>query len=402
MKEEQKDTSATRKKFAIPFILTAIIQIIFCFVYTGLINDRYWDFLATNPGYFAGLSFASIVLLLPISAFFSFIIWFIFQKITSSSYAFGPFWIVSLLILIIFLLAGKHSAENQTVSADSIDRKSIKKPLNSSPQNTGAPQVYTNQNKEIGDPYIAAPSSSRSRFPYSDAIKECNTIDLVEIANRSGREILVVPYRKTTNTIYFIKLDGSEFSVPLRHLNYKSSQVIEYWDQVKTIPHESIEFAWIGLGNEYENGRILEKDYALARQLYLKAGKRGEPLGYSFVGDLYTRGKGVRKSWRTAATYYSAASRENETYATGKLGQLFILGRGVSTDVNKGLEMLITAAKDGDAESCFIAGKLHTLGVGLQKNFEVGDLLLEYSGIGEHPNMNMIIKTIRNKDGKGY
>lgn len=401
MKEEQKD-AATSKKGAMPFGLIAIIQIVICFIYTGLINDGFWNFLATNPGYFAGLSVASIVLLLPVSAVIGFIFWFILKKITSSDFAFGPFWIVSLLVLVAFLLAGKHYAENQTVSAGSVDRESTKTPLRPSPSNTGAPQGYTNKNIEIGDPYIATAPKPRSRSLYSDAIKKCNIIDLVKIANRSGREILVVPYKKTYNHIYFIKLDGSQFNVPLRHLNYKSSQIIEYWNQTKTIPHESIEFAWIGLGNEYENGDFLENDYDLARRLYLKAGNNGEPLGYSLVGDLYMMGKGVRESWQNAARYYSDASRKNETYATGKLGQLFILGRGVRADMEKGLEMLLTAAKDGDAESCFIVGKLHKLGVGFEKNFEIGDLLLEHSGISGHPNMDMIIKEIRNKNEEGY
>jgi hypothetical protein len=74
------------------------------------------------------------------------------------------------------------------------------------------------------------------------------------------------------------------------------------------------------LGDSYENGSGIPKDYSLALYWYLKAAESGLPTAFISLGSLAEQGKGVDKDLvRAYAFYYVApevAGGSNKSFAT--------------------------------------------------------------------------------------
>jgi Sel1 repeat len=86
------------------------------------------------------------------------------------------------------------------------------------------------------------------------------------------------------------------------------------------------------VGNMYESGRGVERDYGEALRWFLMAAEQGDPYSQSQVGNLYEKGRGVARDEKLAAEWYAKAANQNDTYSQACLATIYRDGRGVSHD----------------------------------------------------------------------
>jgi len=67
------------------------------------------------------------------------------------------------------------------------------------------------------------------------------------------------------------------------------------------------------LGILYENGEGVQKDYAKAREYYLKAVDKGDAQSCVYIGTHYDSGYGVSVDWRKAYEWYQRASEMQQS-----------------------------------------------------------------------------------------
>ena len=61
------------------------------------------------------------------------------------------------------------------------------------------------------------------------------------------------------------------------------------------------------LGDMYDNGRGVQKDYAQAVKWYRKAAEQGDAMAQGSLGFMYENGRGVQKDKKEAAKWYRKA-----------------------------------------------------------------------------------------------
>lgn len=97
--------------------------------------------------------------------------------------------------------------------------------------------------------------------------------------------------------------------------------------------------AQVSVGNFYENGYAVEKNYIKAFEWYMKGAKNLGVCSTSAqcgLGRLYEHGHGVETNYKNAFEWYSKAAELGHDEAQFKLGDLYMSGKGVevvSTDM---------------------------------------------------------------------
>jgi TPR repeat protein len=125
-----------------------------------------------------------------------------------------------------------------------------------------------------------------------------------------------------------------------------------------------------GLGGLYESGQGVERDYAKARDWYEKAADKGDTLAMTSLGALYINGQGVERDYAKARDWYEKAAGEGEALAMTSLGWLYINGGpGVARDYAKAHEWYKKAANKSDASAMTALGLLYSLGQGVERDY---------------------------------
>lgn len=98
---------------------------------------------------------------------------------------------------------------------------------------------------------------------------------------------------------------------------------------LKSLAGRGVPKAMVMLGQLYERGLGVDKDFDQARAWYQKAVDSGSAAGYSMMGFLYEKGFGVDQSYHIAIDYYNKAIQMGDAKAMAKLGWLYEQGAGV-------------------------------------------------------------------------
>jgi TPR repeat protein len=117
----------------------------------------------------------------------------------------------------------------------------------------------------------------------------------------------------------------------------------------------------------YQAGRIafVQKDYALARQLYQKAANAGYPAGYFNIGILYSQGDGVSQDYTEARKWYEKAIAANDPAGMNAIGWFYEQGNGVPKDPVEAHKWYEKAAAEGVSAAMANLGRLYRDGVGV-------------------------------------
>jgi tetratricopeptide (TPR) repeat protein len=114
---------------------------------------------------------------------------------------------------------------------------------------------------------------------------------------------------------------------------------------------------------------LVQKDFALARQLFEKTAIAGYPAGYNNLGLLYYRGNGVPKDFVQARKWYERAIAVNDAPAMGNLGILYQQGNGVPKDYAEARKWYEKAVAANDANGMVLLGNLYLQGAGVPKDY---------------------------------
>ena len=74
-------------------------------------------------------------------------------------------------------------------------------------------------------------------------------------------------------------------------------------------------FERYNLGNIYEEGKIVPRDYKKALEFYSKAAENGHFMAMNSIGILYEEGRGVEKDFKKAFECYEIAATNGHDVA---------------------------------------------------------------------------------------
>ena len=237
-------------------------------------------------------------------------------------------------------------------------------------------------------------------------------------------------------------------------------------DQVRLTPQQAVEFftkqaeegqaqAMLNLGNFYENGVGVPRNFSTSLEWYLKAGEAGQAEGYQQAGLSYELGRGVAADRATAVKYLELAAEKKipaaayqlaalslagpqkeadsaqalkylkdlgltEPKAMETLGALYENGQGVPQNFSKAFGWYKKAAEGGLPDGYFRLGQCYELGLGVAVSYpeaaanfqKAADLkigaadyrlaALSMSGFLGQPDINKILDHLNKSVGNGY
>ncbi len=115
-------------------------------------------------------------------------------------------------------------------------------------------------------------------------------------------------------------------------------------EAVEDLADEGDAEALTALGQMYEKGISVARDYALAHDLYRAASEEGDPLAPFLLGGLYARGLGVAEDYAKAAHWYELGAERGNPSAMAALARLYEQGKGVPRDYAKAVALYERAA----------------------------------------------------------
>jgi uncharacterized caspase-like protein len=122
------------------------------------------------------------------------------------------------------------------------------------------------------------------------------------------------------------------------------------------------------IGNLYEDGQGVPKDWAQALKWYKKGADAGEPVATFALGWLYETGKIVAKDCPEAIRLYETAGKAGLSFAMNSLGLLYDSGRCGKPDYDKARQQFEQAAALGNGQSMNNLGTLYNDGHGVARN----------------------------------
>ena len=123
------------------------------------------------------------------------------------------------------------------------------------------------------------------------------------------------------------------------------------------------------LGNMYENGRGVTKDYAKAVEWYRKSAEQGYVYAQNNLGRMYENGRGVSKDYAKAVEWYRKSAEQGDVTAQYYLGEMYYYGRGVSRDYAKAVEWYRKSAENGNIDARYTLGCMYHYGRGVSKDY---------------------------------
>jgi uncharacterized protein len=113
----------------------------------------------------------------------------------------------------------------------------------------------------------------------------------------------------------------------------------------------------------YERG-----DAAAAYTAYLRAARRGQPIGQYNVAVMAFNGEGTKRDLRAATTWLTRAANQGFALAQYNLGLLYENGDGVERSQTKASAWFLRAAEQGHVDAQLAVATQYLLGRGIAKS----------------------------------
>ncbi|MFZ0606254.1 MAG: tetratricopeptide repeat protein, partial [Xanthobacteraceae bacterium] len=114
---------------------------------------------------------------------------------------------------------------------------------------------------------------------------------------------------------------------------------------------QGLALAQFRLGGFYENGIVVKKDLAVAREFYAAAAAKGNGKAMHNVAVLYAEGINGPADYRTAALWFRKAADCGIKDSQYNLAILYARGIGVEQNYAESYKWFALAASGGDADS---------------------------------------------------
>lgn len=137
------------------------------------------------------------------------------------------------------------------------------------------------------------------------------------------------------------------------------------------------------LGDMYENGYGVLRDYDKAIELYQRAIKQDVTDAMFALASMYHFGEGVKKDHSKAAELYKQAAKNGLAAAQFNLGVMYANGEGVMQDFIEAKTWYLKAAAQNYTDAQFNLALLYFEGQGAEKSIEksyIWNTIAEYNG----------------------
>jgi TPR repeat protein len=122
------------------------------------------------------------------------------------------------------------------------------------------------------------------------------------------------------------------------------------------------------IGNRYESGKGVARNYKKAMNWYRKAAEKGFAGAQNNLAVMYEQGRGVPKDESEAAKWYRRAAEGNDAKAQHSLGIMYRDGRGVPRDLAKAAGWIHKSAEQGHHGAFRDMGEMYWKGSGVAQN----------------------------------
>ncbi|KAI9351864.1 hypothetical protein BD770DRAFT_445613 [Pilaira anomala] len=178
----------------------------------------------------------------------------------------------------------------------------------------------------------------------------------------------------------------------------------KFWYWLKKAIKNRHQQAHVTLGNMYESGVGIERDYKQAMKWYKKAydleGKND--IATLCIGRLYYNGKGVERNHKTALSYLEKTLVSPNIMAHFMIGEIYRHGKdGVTQDYQKALTYYLQSVKDGDAKGATELGILFRDGLGVKIDEEIAFMWFEKAALMGCPKGQYILGSMYLEGYKG-
>ena len=124
------------------------------------------------------------------------------------------------------------------------------------------------------------------------------------------------------------------------------------------------------LGERYEDGHDVGRDYWLAVSWYRRAADQGYARGQTNVGRMYGLGRGVSQDDAESVRWYRRAADQGYAHAQSNLGDMYRDGLGVVKDDEVAVRWYRRSADQGSALGQANLGWMYMTGRGVRRNEE--------------------------------
>jgi TPR repeat protein len=124
------------------------------------------------------------------------------------------------------------------------------------------------------------------------------------------------------------------------------------------------------LGNMYDAGEGVPRDFKEAARWYLLAAEHGYADAQVNLGEMYSLGRGVPQDYKESARWNQLAARSGNASAQYNLGNMFDNGQGVLQDYQEAARWYALAAQQGDVFAQFALGDMHRKGMGVPQDLK--------------------------------
>ena len=122
------------------------------------------------------------------------------------------------------------------------------------------------------------------------------------------------------------------------------------------------------LGERYQGGQGVQRDYAAAVGWYRRSAERGHALGQAYLGFMYHSGRGVRRDYAAAVRWYRRSAEQGDALGQTNLGVMYRDGRGVSQDYGEAIRWFRRSADQGNARGQTNLGVMYGTGRGVERD----------------------------------
>ena len=133
------------------------------------------------------------------------------------------------------------------------------------------------------------------------------------------------------------------------------------------------------LGEQYEDGRRIARDYGVAVSWFRRAAQQGYAPAQAAIGRMYSFGRGVERDNRLAVSWYRFAAEQGHAPAQFDIGSAYANGRGVPRDYGEAVRWYRSAAEQGHAAAQHNLGTMYFNGEGVPQDDQTALLWIRRS-----------------------
>ncbi len=159
--------------------------------------------------------------------------------------------------------------------------------------------------------------------------------------------------------------------------------------------------AMLDLGNMYEHGQGVDRNFGKAYEWYKKAADKGLPSGTYNVGVCHQIGMGVPTDLTAAFNFFKKSADQGLPIGMAMTSEMYLQGMGTAKDMEKGKAYLMKAADANHPGACQAMGDVYLSGLlGVKPDSgKALDMYENASRYGDLESMKKLSAIFR--DGKG-